>query len=250
MSVKFPYLYSSTALMCVTGGMQGALVALCTVRDWSQWRLGWNVRLLAVAYVVWNPRICFVGVLGFMGSSFDESFVCIYFQSLGVVFVAVLGSLLLDEKLYLGSIIGGLMIVCGVYVVLWGKAKEMKQKIQLVPVPTVDVDSHEQPEGDKPSADIAEDTLLKFIASFLVIYTRIKSDSFFSIKFIDGKCRATGGLLRACATGCPLTNPRLRQRWECKCEIQCSPDSIANGIWVSWKIKIYMIHSSSITLRM
>ncbi|KAE8654369.1 putative Sequence-specific DNA binding transcription factor [Hibiscus syriacus] len=71
------------------------------------------------------------------------------FNPLGLVFVAVLGSLLLDEELYLGSIIGGLMIVCGVYVVLWGKAKEMKQKTQLVPVPTVD--SHEATEEDKQS---------------------------------------------------------------------------------------------------
>lgn len=31
------------------------------------------------------------------------------------------------------SILGGILIVCGLYVVLWGKAKEMKQNTRLVP---------------------------------------------------------------------------------------------------------------------
>lgn len=35
----------------------------------------------------------------------------------------------------INSIIGGILIACGIYLVLWGKAKEMKQKTQLVPTP-------------------------------------------------------------------------------------------------------------------
>ncbi|KAK5837422.1 hypothetical protein PVK06_013232 [Gossypium arboreum] len=71
------------------------------------------------------------------------------FNPLGLVLVAIVGSLLLDEKLHLGSIIGGLMIVCGVYVVLWGKATEMKQKTLSVPVPTVDEESNEIEEDEQ-----------------------------------------------------------------------------------------------------
>ncbi|XP_040967628.1 WAT1-related protein At1g68170-like [Gossypium hirsutum] len=71
------------------------------------------------------------------------------FNPLGLVLVAIVGSLLLDEKLHLGSIIGGLMIVCGVYVVLWGKATEMKQKTLSVPVPTVDQESNEIEEDEQ-----------------------------------------------------------------------------------------------------
>ncbi|EOX97421.1 Mtn21-like protein, putative isoform 2 [Theobroma cacao] len=55
------------------------------------------------------------------------------FNPLGLVFVAIAGSLILDEKLHMGSILGGILIVCGLYVVLWGKAKEMKQNTRLVP---------------------------------------------------------------------------------------------------------------------
>lgn len=52
MSVGFPYLYSSTALICLIGSIQGALFAVHTVRDWNQWKLGSNVRLLVVVFVV------------------------------------------------------------------------------------------------------------------------------------------------------------------------------------------------------
>ncbi|XP_039002838.1 WAT1-related protein At1g25270-like [Hibiscus syriacus] len=150
MTVRFPYLYSSTALMCVTGGLQGALIALCTVRDWSQWKLGWNVRLLAVAYVGIMGSALLVFLVSWAVRMMGPLYASI-FNPLGLVFVAILGSLLLDEKLYVGSIVGGLMIVCGVYVVLWGKAKEAKQKTQLVPLPTADIDPYEKPEKDKQS---------------------------------------------------------------------------------------------------
>ncbi|MBA0726938.1 hypothetical protein Golax_002729 [Gossypium laxum] len=29
--------------MCLMGSIQGALYAVCTVRDWNQWKLGWNL---------------------------------------------------------------------------------------------------------------------------------------------------------------------------------------------------------------
>lgn len=72
------------------------------------------------------------------------------FNPLMLIVVAFLGSLLLDEKLYLGryvirfcffaicpnlnnvillccSVLGSVLIVCGLYMVLWSKNKEMKQ---------------------------------------------------------------------------------------------------------------------------
>ncbi|OIV91553.1 hypothetical protein TanjilG_08965 [Lupinus angustifolius] len=54
------------------------------------------------------------------------------FSPLMLVVVAFAGSTILDEKLYLGSIIGSVLIVCGLYIVLWGKSKEMRKNIQSV----------------------------------------------------------------------------------------------------------------------
>ncbi|MBA0666834.1 hypothetical protein Goklo_003197, partial [Gossypium klotzschianum] len=101
MSVGFPYLYSSTALMCLMGSIQGALYAVCTVRDWNQWKLGWNVRLLAVAFVGIMGSALLVFLVSWAVRLKGPLYAAI-FNPLGLVFVAIVGSLLLDEKLHLG----------------------------------------------------------------------------------------------------------------------------------------------------
>ncbi|KAK3184954.1 hypothetical protein Dsin_032240 [Dipteronia sinensis] len=50
MSERYPYQYSSTALMCLMGSIQGTVYALCMEEDRDQWKLGWNIRLLTVAF--------------------------------------------------------------------------------------------------------------------------------------------------------------------------------------------------------
>lgn len=52
MSKEYHGHYSSTALMSLMGAIQATVFALCVEKDWSQWRLGWNIRLLTAAYSV------------------------------------------------------------------------------------------------------------------------------------------------------------------------------------------------------
>ena len=52
MSEKYKSHYTSTFLMSVMSSVISIAFALSFERDWNQWRLGWNVRLLAVAYAV------------------------------------------------------------------------------------------------------------------------------------------------------------------------------------------------------
>ncbi|MBA0581150.1 hypothetical protein Gorai_023336 [Gossypium raimondii] len=136
MSENYPCYYSSTALICIIGTIQAVVFALCMEKDMSQWKLGWNIRLLTVAYSVCE-------VTGILASGLVFSVVswCVrmkgplyvsVFSPLMVVLVALAGSLFLEEKLYLGSIIGAVLIVMGLYVVLWGKGKETKVVNKLV----------------------------------------------------------------------------------------------------------------------
>ncbi|KAG6646699.1 hypothetical protein CIPAW_07G026200 [Carya illinoinensis] len=53
------------------------------------------------------------------------------FYPLMLVSVAIMGSLVLDENLHLGTIFGSVLIVCGLYAVLWGKRKETKKQTQV-----------------------------------------------------------------------------------------------------------------------
>ncbi|MBA0712161.1 hypothetical protein Golax_011279, partial [Gossypium laxum] len=127
MGEKYPCYYSSTALTCIMAAIQSTVFALCLEKDWSQWKLGWNVRLLTVA---------FAGILG-SGLMFSLVAWCVrlkgplyasVFNPLLLVLVAFAGSFFLEENLYLGSIMGAVLIVMGLYTVLWGKGKEMEMR--------------------------------------------------------------------------------------------------------------------------
>ncbi|KAF8014010.1 hypothetical protein BT93_I1772 [Corymbia citriodora subsp. variegata] len=98
MAKRYPCHYSSTALISFFGSIQAVGFARCTERDWSEWKLGWNVSLLTVAYS-------------------RGSVLASIFNPLMLVLVALAGSFLLDEKLHLGSLLGAGLVVCGLYVV-------------------------------------------------------------------------------------------------------------------------------------
>ncbi|KAG5000568.1 hypothetical protein JHK87_021640 [Glycine soja] len=132
MSESYPRPYSSTALMSLWGSLLSIVLALCVERDWSQWRLGWNIRLLTAAYTGIVVSGVMVVVISWCVHMRGPLFASV-FSPLMLVTVALAGSTILNEKLHLGCVIGAVLIVCGLYVVLWGKSKEMKKKNQLVP---------------------------------------------------------------------------------------------------------------------
>ncbi|KAF5454150.1 hypothetical protein F2P56_023834 [Juglans regia] len=130
MSERYPCHYSSAALMCVMGAIQSAVYALCTESDWSQWKLGWNIRLLTVSYSGIVGTGLVVTLIAWCVNMRGPLYVSIFYPVM-LVSVAIMGSLLLDEKLHLGTILGSVLIVCGLYAVLLGKRKETKQKTQV-----------------------------------------------------------------------------------------------------------------------
>ncbi|KAG0452363.1 hypothetical protein HPP92_025027 [Vanilla planifolia] len=105
MSKVYPC-HSCTALMCLMGSIQAVVFALSRRTSWVQWRLGIGIRLYTVAYSRKGPLYASV------------------FNPLMLVVVAIFGSLLLNEKLHVGSVVGAVLIVVGLYLVLWGKRKE------------------------------------------------------------------------------------------------------------------------------
>ncbi|XP_059654739.1 WAT1-related protein At1g68170-like [Cornus florida] len=129
---KYPCHYSSTALISVMGAIQATIFALCVEKDWTQWKLGWNIRLMTIFYsgiVATGLTITLTAWCVRMRGPLFAS----VFSPLMLVLVAIACSLLLDEKLHLGSVLGAVVIVFGLYVVLWGKGKEMKRNAQLMP---------------------------------------------------------------------------------------------------------------------
>ncbi|KAL6345966.1 hypothetical protein AAG906_025246 [Vitis piasezkii] len=129
MSMVYPS-YSGTALMCVCASIQSVVYAMCTERDWSAWKLGWDIRLLTVVYSGVLASGLMVTLMTWVSRMRGPLFVSSFFP-LMLVTVAILGSLLLHEQLHIGSIIAAVLIIVGLYIVLWGKGKEMKQTAQI-----------------------------------------------------------------------------------------------------------------------
>jgi hypothetical protein len=65
------------------------------------------------------------------------------FSPLMLLMVAVLSSLLLGEKLHLGTALGAVLIVMGLYAVLWGKGREAAAKVSVSDHPATTRDREE-----------------------------------------------------------------------------------------------------------
>ncbi|XP_016651513.1 PREDICTED: WAT1-related protein At5g07050-like [Prunus mume] len=84
----------------------------------------------------------------------EGQFFASVFQPVLLVMVALAGSSLLDEKLHMGSILGGLLIVVGLYAILWASSKD-KSNSQPTAAEEMSIHSSiahaEIDDGDSPS---------------------------------------------------------------------------------------------------
>lgn len=126
MSEKFEAPYTSTLLMCFMGSLECGLIAVCADHNVSEWSLRSTIRLVTALYA------------GIVASGLGFSLISWSIQKKGALYVSVFSPLLLvvvaimswallGEKIYVGSVVGSVLVVGGLYVVLWGKDKEMKQ---------------------------------------------------------------------------------------------------------------------------
>ncbi|XP_066350453.1 WAT1-related protein At1g09380-like [Miscanthus floridulus] len=78
------------------------------------------------------------------------------FGPLIIVFIVVLSSIFLDETLHLGIVLGAVLIVAGLYMVLWGKAREAQEKeAAAAPARAVPTDEELGKESTAPPATAA-----------------------------------------------------------------------------------------------
>ncbi|KAL6984381.1 hypothetical protein U1Q18_017759 [Sarracenia purpurea var. burkii] len=105
------------------GAVLGAALTLVAEHHLGVWSIGWDSRLLAPVYSgVISSGITYY-VQGLVMKTRGPVFVTA-FNPLCMIIVAVLGSVILAEKLHLGSVIGAVIITVGLYAVVWGKSKD------------------------------------------------------------------------------------------------------------------------------
>lgn len=141
---EYPAELSLTAWICFMGAAEGGVVSLIFVRDLKAWALGWDSRLLASAYsgVVCSGIAYYVQ--GVVNRERGPVFVTV-FSPLCMIITAALGALILHELLHLGSIIGAVIIVAGLYTVVWGKSKDLITSSSTNKMPTTTEKGQELP---------------------------------------------------------------------------------------------------------
>lgn len=118
---------SLTSMVCFMGTLQAIAVTFVMEHKPSVWSIGWDMNLLAAAYagIVTSSISYYVQglVMKTKGPVFATAF-----SPLMMIIVAIMGSFILAEKIYLGGVIGSVIIVVGLYSVLWGKYKEGQEE--------------------------------------------------------------------------------------------------------------------------
>ncbi|CAN6277269.1 unnamed protein product [Urochloa humidicola] len=120
----FPCKYLSTAIACVSGTVQAVVIGAAVSHSPASWRLAWDLQLVAVLYSgAFNTGATFCLIswaISRRGPIYPSMF-----NSLSLVATTVLDSLLLGTVVSVGTLLGALLIVTGLYAFLWGKATEM-----------------------------------------------------------------------------------------------------------------------------
>lgn len=120
---EFPSKLLLTTLECFFSTVQSFFVAMAFERHISSWKLRLDTGLLAVLYC----GFAVTGVSFYLQTWCIEKEGPVFLSMstpLALVFTIICSSFFLGELIHLGSVLGGVLMVGGLYSVLWGKSKE------------------------------------------------------------------------------------------------------------------------------
>ncbi|KAK4350068.1 hypothetical protein RND71_029381 [Anisodus tanguticus] len=122
---KYPAKLSLTSFTCFFGLIQFLVIAAFTEREPKHWKIqsGEEIYLILYAGVISS------GIVLSLQTWCIQKGGPVYvatFQPVQTVLVAVMAFVVLGDQLYSGGILGGLLIMVGLYLVLWGKNEEKR----------------------------------------------------------------------------------------------------------------------------
>ncbi|XP_006655696.1 WAT1-related protein At3g30340-like [Oryza brachyantha] len=141
---KYPAIYSATAFMSLFSCLQAGALALSIQRSSvSLWALKGTIEIATVVYCgVVASGIGYL-MLTYCVEKRGPVFTAA-FSPLAQIFVAAIDLFILHEPLYLGSVLGSVLVILGLYLVLWGKREEAAIASPEKPVQAADVEQQQQ----------------------------------------------------------------------------------------------------------
>ncbi|CAF1712039.1 unnamed protein product [Brassica oleracea var. botrytis] len=123
-SAYYPDHLSLSAWMCLFGTIQCAVVTFFLEKDPNVWILHSYSEFATCLYAGVGASALSFTVQAWAISKRGPVFSAL-FNPLCTVIVTILAALFFQEEIYIGSLIGGLGVIMGLYIVLWGKAKDV-----------------------------------------------------------------------------------------------------------------------------
>ncbi|KAK4579079.1 hypothetical protein RGQ29_028950 [Quercus rubra] len=117
-----------TVLICLMGTLESSILAVAM--EWGNptaWSIHLDSKLLAAVYVGVACSGFTIYIQGLIMKQNGSVFVTT-FNPLSTILVAILGSFILSKIMYLGSVIGAIVIIVGLYTFLWGKNQDQPLK--------------------------------------------------------------------------------------------------------------------------
>ncbi|GAU41097.1 hypothetical protein TSUD_139660 [Trifolium subterraneum] len=122
---KYPAKLTLTSFTCFFGLIQFLIIAAFTENDFEKWKIQSSEELFTILYAGIVASGIVISLQTWCIQKGGPVFVAV-FQPIQTFLVALMAALILGDQLYLGGIIGAILIVLGLYLVLWGKTNEKK----------------------------------------------------------------------------------------------------------------------------
>eukprot|EP01018_Ginkgo_biloba_P010924 Gb_12953 [translate_table: standard] len=122
---RYPARLSVTSFTCFFGVIQFLVIAAFLETDLEHWKIHSGGELFTILYAGFVASGIAFSVQIWCIDRGGPVFVAVY-QPVQTIAVAIMASLILGEKFYLGGIIGAILIILGLYFVLWGKSEEKR----------------------------------------------------------------------------------------------------------------------------
>ncbi|KAL3833495.1 hypothetical protein ACJIZ3_008231 [Penstemon smallii] len=121
---SYPAGLSLTTLICSTGALEGVVLTFMVERsNLAIWSIGWDAKLLAYAYGGLISSGLTYYVSGIIMKERGPVFVTA-FNPLNMIIIAVMSSFIFADQLDVGKVTGAIVVVIGLYLVIWGKSKD------------------------------------------------------------------------------------------------------------------------------
>ncbi|XP_038696241.1 WAT1-related protein At4g30420-like [Tripterygium wilfordii] len=148
----------ATFWICFMGLLQMAVLSLFIEPDIQAYKLHSNIEYICCLFAG------MASVVSVFGQSWCISqrgpLFCAMFNPLSTVIVAILAAIFLHDQIYIGSLAGAIAVITGLYVVLWGKAEDIKVIKQEKADPEIQNDQRSTSQGpsyEPPERNVVED---------------------------------------------------------------------------------------------